>query len=152
MPFDLPNFRLQEIIRASKCVRPGKNLEFAESGQSGRTFDVPLDLIGGPFEAIRFTGGAHDLARPQSYYGALIVRGERIRGVDFVPIARRHNYKVRIPAGWHQNVIDPNLPTRDLNRNRHLALPDFTPTDFRAFIQKIADLWNIDLANESTLL
>jgi hypothetical protein len=75
-----------------------------------------------------------------------------VRGIDYVPVGQRRFYKERIPPGWHQNVIDPNLPTDHDNYNRHLLLADFTPTDFKDFICLTAELWNIELALEGTML
>ena len=86
------------------------------------------------------------------YKASLLLAAQRVRGVDYVPLGQRRFYKERIPPGWHQNVIDPNLPTNHDDYNRHLPLPGFAPTDFKDFIGLSAQLWNIELAWEETML
>jgi hypothetical protein len=72
--------------------------------------------------------------------------------VRYSPIVRKRFYKAHIPRGWHENYIDPNLPTADANRNRHLPLASFHPSDLQHFLHLIANQWHIDLEFERELL
>ena len=152
MPFLYPSHRIHEFIKAPKVVRDGENFTVSSKGQQGAGFDVNLDLLDGAFVDLRYLGGTHDVAVPESYKSALLLAGQRVRGVDYVPVGQRRFYKDRIPAGWHQNVIDPNLPTDHDDANRHVPVPGFSPTDFKDFIKLTADLWSIELAWEETML
>ena len=60
-----------------------------------------------------------------------------MRGVDYSSIRRRRFYKPYIEKVWHENLIDPNLPTADINQNRHQPLPDFQPTDLSDFLRSL---------------
>ena len=93
-----------------------------------------------------------DRTDPASFHAVFIVHGQRLRGVDFDPVGRRKGYKVRIPKGWHQNVCDPNLPSRNDMDNEHQALEDFEPSDFLDFLRRVARMWNIDLWEQEQLL
>jgi hypothetical protein len=81
-----------------------------------------------------------------------VLEGERIRGIDYSKIRRHRRYKEHIPKGWHENVIDPNLPTDHDDRNRHLALMHFEPTDLKDFLHRVAKQWHIELEVEGLLL
>lgn len=84
---------------------------------------------------------------------ALILGGYRVRGVGHNFVGRNNlRAKRRIPAGWHQNRCDPNLPTTHVDYNRHEPLPGFEPTDFGAFIGLCAQLWTIDLKTPDVML
>ena len=74
---------------------------------------------------------------PESYRAALLLDDSRIRGVDYHAIGRKRFYRLVVPAGWHQNVLDPNLSGDDANR--HEALPDFNPGDDTATINRAID-------------
>ena len=152
MPFQYPSHRTHEFVKAPKVVRGGETFAVSIKGQRGATFDVNLDLLDGAFVDLRYLGGAHDVAAPESYKTSLLLAGQRVRGVDYVPVGQRRFYRERIPAGWHQNVIDPNLSTDHDDANRHMPLPGFSPTDFRDFIRLTAALWSIELAWEETML
>ena len=65
---------------------------------------------------------------------------------------KRHYGKQVIPKGWHQNVIDPNLPLDSADFNRHLPLPNFDPAELTAFFIATARLWHIDLTFAEGLL
>jgi len=89
---------------------------------------------------------------PTSYKAVFLLDNERVRGIDYNPIERKRLYKQSIPAGWHENMVDPNLPGDDRNQNRHNALPDWQVTDFESFIHNVCKLWNIDAGMERRLL
>jgi len=152
MPFPYPSHRIQEFVKARKVVRYGATFAVSRKGERGASFDVNLDLLDGAFADLRYLGGAYDVAVPECYKSSLLLAGQRIRGVDYVPVGQRRFYKERIPAGWHQNVIDPNLPTDHDDANRHVPLPNFSPNDLDVFITLTAELWNIELAREGTML
>lgn len=151
MRYPYPSQRIHEIVRAPKCVREGEKFEVKSKGERGKGFDVNLDLMDdGPFSDPRYLGNTHDVAWPEGYKASLLLGGQKVRGVDFHAVGQRRWFKQRIPAGWHQDFRDPNLPTTD--DQRWEGLPDFAPTDFKDFIGKTAELWNIDLGWEESML
>jgi len=152
MPYPIPSHRIHEIVRAPKCLQDGETLELTSKGPAGSGFDVMLDLIDGPYTDLRYLGKAHDLGKVDGYDASLLLAAHRVRGVGFNAVGRQRFYRQRISAGWHQNILDPNLPTGHDDYNRHDPLPDFAPTDFKDFITKTARIWNIDLAWEETML
>lgn len=152
MPFRFPSHRILEVVRAPKCPRISQRIDWESEGQTGKCLKLDLDLIDGPLVGLRLHVNCHDSSNPSSYRAALVLEGERVRGVDFSLTARKKFYKEFIPRGWHENVIDPNLPTSDPNRNRHLPLPDFAPVDLRDFVRLLAERWHIELNFEQTLL
>ena len=105
MPFPYPSRRIYEFVKAAKVVRDGETFTVSSKGHRGAGFDVNLDLLDGAFADLRYLGGAHDVAVPESYKSSLLLHGQRIRGVDYVPVGQRRFYKERIPAGW------PDMPT-----------------------------------------
>src|SRR5690625_881217 len=118
-------------------------------GGRGRKFDTRPMLVSKVFVDMRYVGKAPILDDPRSYSTAFLLANQRVRGIDFNEIGRwNFRYKRRIPKGWHQNVCDPNLKTNDPKRNVHHPLPNFSPADFRDFIRKTAEMWNIDLGSE----
>jgi hypothetical protein len=95
---------------------------------------------------------ASDVKDVTTYRAALILEGDRVRGVDYSSIRRRRFCKAYIEKGWHENLIDPNLPTADIKQNRHQPLPDFQPTDLNDFLRKVCRMWQIELVFEEGLL
>ena len=88
-----------------------------------------------------------------SYGATLLLDQQRVRGIGYSPVARQNfRAKLRVLAGWHQNICDPNVATDDPNWNRHEALPGFSPTDFEDFTRQSAGFWKIDLGWEGGLL
>ena len=152
MAYPIPSHRIHEIVQAPKCLGDGETLALTSTGANGSGFDVTLDVIDGPHTDLRYLGKAHDLTKVDGYEANLLLAAYRVRGVGHNAVGRRHWYKNRIPAGWHQNILDPNLPTGHPDFNRHEPLPDFAPTDFKDFINKTAGIWSIDLAWEETML
>jgi hypothetical protein len=112
------------------------------------TLDLGVDGGGLLNSQLRVNAGQPD--EQETYRAALLLDNARIRGVDYRDLDQRKYYKVIIPAGWHQNIIDPNLSGDDANR--HEALPDFEPTDLSDFLHKVAGLWHIELEQEARLL
>jgi hypothetical protein len=152
MPFRFPSHRLFEIIQAWKVVCPGQRVEFESEGSRGKKLALALEVVNGPLMNLRLLVSCYDATKPESYSASLVLDGERIRGIDYSKIRRFRRYKMHIPKGWHENLIDPNLPTDDDNRNRHLALPDFKPADLKDFLHQVAKRWHTELEVEGLLL
>lgn len=89
-----------------------------------------------------------------SFHASLLLEKKRVRGIDFNLIERKRFYKVSVPAGWHENVVDWRKPTNDEEHNRHVPLPDFEKSfsDLEGFVRVCARRWNIELETEATLL
>jgi hypothetical protein len=152
MKYGYPDHRIAELVAAPKCLREGDRLEVAKSGDKGGTFDANLDLLDGPFADLRYLGKAHDFRVVEGFESSLLLGAQRVRGVGHHRVGRRRFYKDRIPPGWHQNIINPNLPTTHEDYNRHEPLPNFRPLDFKDFIRKTAALWHIELDWEQELV
>jgi hypothetical protein len=146
MSYRFPNHRIHEVVSLPKILIDGQTVNHERVGEHGGRFNAVLDLVDGPYMDLRFLGKAGQLNLPQSYDASLLLDAERIRGVGYCPIARQNfRAKQRIPAGWHQNICDPNKSTEDPASNRHEPLPEFRPIDFADFTRNVAALWNIDL-------
>jgi hypothetical protein len=153
MNYRYPNHRIAEIVNAPKCVTGSGTVAPEKNGTHGARFEVPLDLIDGPFVDLRYLGKAGQLDNVISYDASLLLDQQRARGIGYSPLGRQNfRAKLRVPAGWHQNICDPNVATDDPNWNRHEALPGFSPTDFEDFTRRSAGLWKIDLGWEGGLL
>jgi hypothetical protein len=153
MTYPYPRHRIQELVQAPKVVRENERLEIETKGEHGAAFGVNLDLLDGPYIELRYLGKAANHTQPATYEANLILGGYRVRGVGHNFVGRNNlRAKRRIPAGWHQNLCDPNLPTTHDEYNRHEALAGFAPTDFGDFVGKCARLWAIDLQAEEVLL
>ncbi len=134
-------------------MRENTRLEVSKRGEHGAGFDVNLDLVGGTFVDLRYLGKTADVSQPPTYESALILGGHRVRGIGHNYVGRNKlRSRQRIPAGWHQNRVDPNLPTVHDDYNRHEPMPGFAPSDFGDFIGKCADLWAIDLQTPEVLV
>ena len=150
MNFRYRTHQIQDIARATKVVREGEPLTFKNYKELGKHLEVDLDLKEGALVNLRLviTAGRYD--QPETYRAALLLEGVRIRGVDYSELEVKRLYKTVVPKGWHQNIIDPNLPTRDLNR--HEGLPDFDAADLADFLSKVAKLWHIEMTLDEVLL
>ena len=112
MSYPHSRHQIHELVQASKVVRENSRLEVESFGEHGGRFDVNLDLTEGPFVDLRYLGKATDQREPAGYEANLILAGHRVRGVGHNFVGRNNfRAKQRIPAGWHQNKVDPNLPT-----------------------------------------
>jgi len=145
--------RIQEIVSAAKCVSDSSNLEVRSKGERGAEFDASLDLKDGPYCDLRYLGKAGRTDVPNTYDASLLLDQQRVRGIGYCPIGRQNfRAKLRIAAGWHENICDPNVPTSSPEWNRHEPIADFAPTDFSDFIRLAAARWSIDLRWEAELL
>lgn len=153
MNFRYPRHRIQEIVQAPKGLSEGKAFTIERKGEQGAKFETPVDLLDGPFCDLRFLGRAGRQDEPTSYDASFLLDQQRVRGVGHCAVARQNfRAKRRVPAGWHQNICDPNMPTDHPEWNRHESLPDFAPVDFQDFVRQVAALWVIDLSWEQGLL
>ena len=150
MSFRYRSHQIQDIANAVKVVREGQTLAFKNYKDHGKHLGVELDLQDGPLVNLRWTITAGRYDQPETYRAALVLDDQRIRGIDYSELEVKRYYKVEVPQGWHQNVIDPNLPTRDINR--HVALPEFGVADLSDFLGKVAQVWHIELALDEVLL
>ena len=152
MKYPYPKHRIDEIIKSPKSVRENEVFETNRKGARGAFFDVNIDLKVGDFTDMRYLGKAHDVAVVDGYEAAFLLSAHRVRGVGFSPVGRRRFYKEHVPAGWHQNILNPNLPTNHSEHNRHEKIINFEPIDFQDFIHKTSKLWNVELDIEKTML
>jgi hypothetical protein len=153
MTYPYPRHRIHELVQAPKIVRENERLEIESKGEHGAAFGVNLDLLDGPYVELRYLGKAANHTLPATYEANLILGAFRVRGVGHNFVGRNNlRAKKRIPAGWHQNLCDPNLPTTHAEYNRHEPMPGFAPTDFGNFVGQCARLWAIDLQTEEVLL
>lgn len=153
MNYRYSRHRIAEIVNAPKCLSEGQELTVENSGTHSARFDTTLELVDGPFADLRFLGRAGRRDDPETYDSTLLLDQQRVRGIGYCAVARQNfRAKWRIPAGWHQNICDPNVPTDNPEWNRHEPLPSFAPTDFVDFTRKTAELWNVDLGWEDELL
>jgi hypothetical protein len=150
MSFRYRSHQIQDVVRAAKVVREGQSLEFKSYKEHGKHLELDLDMKGGLLLNLRLLINAGRYDEPETYRAALVLDGQRIRGVDYCEIEKKQFYKVVVPKGWHENIIDPNLPTRDINR--HLALPDFQVSELNDFFRKVSGLWHIESAFDEVLL
>lgn len=154
MRFPYTTIQIQEIVRSPKVLRrpellhPEKPIPFQSYERESRRLDLDLDVPGHPsILALRFHVRGPVPNNPETYEAALILANERIRGIGWHATGKKRLYgKQVVPKGWHQNVLDPNLPKRHSDMNRHLPLENFNPTDLTDFFLKAASLWHIDLA------
>jgi hypothetical protein len=150
MSFRYRSHHIQDIVRAAKVARDGQSLEFKSYRDHGKYLELDLDLKDGSLFNLRLCVHAGRYDEPETYRAALVLDGQRIRGVDYSEIEVKQFYKTVVPKGWHENVIDPNLSTRDINR--HQALSDFQVSDLTDFLGKVGRLWHIELAFDEVLL
>lgn len=89
---------------------------------------------------------------PASWTATFIADGNRIRGIDYSATEKTYMHKVRIPAGWHENVIDWAIDVKERDHNRHIPMPDgFAPSDLHDFRHKTAEYWNIKIDRSELL-
>jgi len=112
MSYRYPAVRIHEIVQAAKGMVEGQSVKARKRGSKGLGFQADLELLDGPFTDLIFRGHAGVSTDPATYDSNLFLDQERIPGIGFNPVGRKHlRKKLRIPEGWHQNIVDPNLPT-----------------------------------------
>jgi len=152
MTYPYRSFQIADIVKAAKVVREGQALKFRNHGERGKSLDLDLDLKDGSLPGLRWRVTAGRFDEPATYEAALVLADQRIRGIGYSETARRYFHKVRIPQGWHENAVDPNLATSDVNRNRHTSLPNFAPTDLQDFLRRVGEKWHIKFVEREALL
>ena len=90
---------------------------------------------------------AHGLkCNKYNYACALVLEGERIRGIDYCEAAqtRFFNRASRLVPGWHENLcfFDPN-ENRIVNIHTKEGLETFDPVDLDDFLIQTTAHWNI---------
>lgn len=147
MAYPYTSSQILDVVAAKKLLRrpevflPGKPIPFVSYGARGKKIDLRLHVHAAVFDA------------PEMFEASLILAGQRVRGIGWHSTGKKRFYgKQIIPKGWHQNVVDPNLPPNDRDRNRHLPVKGFEPTDLAAFLTAAARLWHINLPVEESLL
>ncbi|MHB8519156.1 MAG: hypothetical protein ACYDH9_00230 [Limisphaerales bacterium] len=152
MSFRYKSLQIAEIVKNPKTIREARVLTFRSYGNRGKVLDVDLDVKEGALLDLRLRVYAGWFDDPTTHEAALILADQRVRGVGYSATRQMRFYKERIPKGWHENVIDPNLPTRDDDCNRHETLSKFEPTDLDDFLRKVCKRWNIELPAGDKLL
>ena len=148
--FPYRSFEISEFLKQQKRC-PVEKPE-AKAHGPGLRLTVRLYLADGEnFVPMELHLKAGRIEIPSSYQAAFLIANERVRGINYSEIEKKKYYKTLIPKGWHQNVIDPGLPSDDQNQNKHEAL-DWSVSDFDAFIRQVCKLWCIDLGREEVLL
>lgn len=148
--FGYRSFEISDFLKRAKKSAEGDPKPKVYG--SGLSLEVRVYLADSavfvPMQAI-FKAGRKDV--PASYRAAFLLANERVRGVDCSEVEVKRHYRIHIPKGWHQNLLDPNLDSSDPNQNRHEVL-EWTVTDFDVFTRQVCKLWNIDLGREEELL
>lgn len=146
--FQYRSDQIRDIVAAEKCLRnpgavpPDQPLPFKHYGQNSRLLMLNIDLVDGPLLNLRFIVKAGVLQDTSTFDAALLLDDQRIRGIGYALVETKRWYKIRIPKGWHQNIINPD---RTGDANQHEALPDFDPTDLNEFFHLSAQKWNIKI-------
>ena len=160
MSFPYTTLQIREIVQSPKVLRhpelleAGEPIPFENYGERGKRIDLHLDLVDGPaLVDLRFHIRGPVFDNPETYEAALILYGERVRGIGWHATGKKRYYgKEVIPKGWHQNAIDPTLPPGHPDRDPHPPLDAFAPTDLTDFFTKAAKVWHINLQFNEGLL
>jgi len=149
--FRYRSFEINDLMmKAKKCLDKPIAGRYKDLGLK---YDLPLYLADEQYfvpMCIKVSAGLID--DPTTFEAAFILDNVRVRGVGYSPISKKRFYRVTLRKGWHQNIIDPNIPSEDPNQNRHDALADWSVTDLEDFFLKVCELWNIDSGLERGLL
>lgn len=155
LPWQFTPRKVEEILSQPKEFVPEKNPEFrSEKDSTTLTCLSRVNFKREPTPCISMrykASGSPKLI--ESYSSAFLLNNRRVRGIDFSPIERKKRYITVIPKGWHENIVDPAYPEKDLTKgNRHAALPgDFSPSDLAQFHKACSKRWNIKLENGNEL-
>lgn len=154
-PWQFTTREVEDILSQFKEFVPDRNPEFKNKKDStARTCTSQVNFVQNPthYISMRYSvSGSPE--HMESYSAAFILNNRRVRGIDFCPIERKKRYVTLIPQGWHENIIDPTYPGKDLMKgNRHVPLPkDFTASDLYIFHKACSGKWNIKLENGNEL-
>jgi hypothetical protein len=149
-PFRYSNPILHSFVQESKKIPLGgfvlRDIKSIDQKNVGKEARIPLELEMGRAVIIEWVLKACQTNIVTSYHASLLIDSQRIRGIDYCPIERKKFFKVQIPKGWHENVIDPNT-----GEDRHEPIDLGIINDFEDFCVKVAKRWNIDYKKEGTL-
>jgi hypothetical protein len=150
-PFRYSSQVLYEFVQERKRIPPQRlvfhDVKSEAQENVGKEARIPLDCDTGRAVILEWVLKAGRLDDITTYHASLLIDSERIRGIDYSAIEQKRRFKVRIPKGWHENVLDPNS-----DDDRHEPVDLGTVTDFEDFCKKVAKRWNIDYQTEATLL
>ena len=136
---------VQELSRCRKhCVNPIDSVLKSIKGGGFRDVlecDTHIPIV------IEWVLNAGRLNDPTTFRSSLLINSVRVRGIDFHEFAQRRYYKQISPAGWHQDIIDPNQGLR-----RKDPIDIGTLTGIRDFVLRAAREWNIEIESEEGLL
>lgn len=149
-PFRYSSPILHGFVQERKKIPLGKfdlrDIKSIEQKNVGKEARVPLEIENSRAVIIEWVLKASQITVVTSYHASLLIDSQRIRGIDYSPIERKKFFKIQIPKGWHENVLDPNT-----GEDRHEALDIGIISDFEDFCGKVAKRWNIDYQKEGTL-
>ena len=108
---------------------------------------MDLKMVNALFQPSDQKYHAHGLkCNKYNYACALVLEGERIRGIDYCEAAqtRFFNRASRLVPGWHENLcyFDPN-ENRIVNIHTKEGLETFDPVDLDDFLIRTSRHWNI---------
>ncbi len=137
------------VLRDVKGTEPqGQQIEGKGRPKSrSKEARVVLEPEGGRVALIELVIRAGRADDTTTYHAALLVDHQRIRGIDYGEIERKRWFKVRIPKGWHENIVNSNS-----GENRHEALDIDSITDLAVFCRNVAKHWHISYEEEETIL
>lgn len=148
MRFAYSKTQIKAAVDAEKHPRDGRDLEIKNSRDRGRHLDALLERADAKRDRIRLIVHAAQLDDPHKFAASLLLDDTRVRGIDYHAVARKRFYKERIPKGWHEDIIDPNLVPGEKGQHERHAMPNFAPIDFVDFRRKVCEHWNVVLPYE----
>lgn len=151
--FPYTELQIEEMVKAEKQPVRWDPWEFESMG--GESIRLIRDMIrtDGKSDRIRFIVRVPVKQDILTCKASLLLEDERVRGVDYHELAQRRFYKEVAPAGWHEDVVNPNLEKGEKGEHMRLALNDFEPYHIQDFVKRVCQRWNILMpATEDTLL
>ena len=126
-----------------KKVMGGKlNYQEYDHGEWSRQANVELYAEDAGIAIMALSIQVMDVRDPETFHAAFMVDNKRVRGIDFEKIAIKRCYKIVVPAGWHQNIIDPTDLSWDGNRHEAIDMGDIKT--LAGFARKVCEAWNIE--------
>ncbi len=145
MRFPYTKSQIEAAVAARKYLRDWEPLTFEKSGEESRRGEALLEREDGKDDRLRLVARAGSLAQPLTYKSSLLLEDQKIRGIDHHAVGRSYKYRVVIPKGWHEDVIDPNREPDEKGYHERIPLTDFDPSEFIDFVRKVCRKWSIDL-------
>ena len=134
--------QIRQIVEMKKTI-VGSRLNYVKYHEGEDSRHAKTELYADEVIAnLTFIVWATDFQNTETYHAVFMIDNERIRGIDFEPAAIKRGYKKVVPAGWHQNIIDPNIGTWDGNRHEPIDLGVISGLD--NFARKVCKEWNIE--------